>query len=357
MLAVALQAVGRWLLRQRWPTAIARTLAQQLKLGERLALIKRAVRSTLSKFRGSAATTPTPGAAFREQQKKDMEDRRSSGVSASTSARTKPDSELPPGLEWRSLDKVQTPAWLTSWARDILVPALFGTVQPPPWSLLAGSRAPPWLASIDLEDGISSSSSSSSGGASAAAAPPDGSPDSSRQDTGWTTGYKNAAGSSSSSSSSASSSGTASAPMPDLNAPGESVEWVNMCWRKSWRVYQRGLERWIVDLLQPVFDGLVRIGLSTSGSGALCLAVFCRSACARMYAACPICSCSLHMLLGAMATLAGHGSHWPQKECISARACAPVWDWRGGEAGKNLHATLRFPSPHSALTLCLPAGD
>jgi hypothetical protein len=24
-----------------------------------------------------------------------------------------------------------------------------------------------------------------------------------------------------------------------------------------WRVYQRGLERWIIDLLQPVFDGLV----------------------------------------------------------------------------------------------------
>ncbi|KXZ50227.1 hypothetical protein GPECTOR_17g864 [Gonium pectorale] len=42
--------------------------------------------------------------------------------------------------------------------------------------------------------------------------------------------------------------------------PGESVEWVNMCWRKVWRVYQRGLERWIIDLLQPVFDGLVKDG-------------------------------------------------------------------------------------------------
>mmetsp|Transcript_14128 Transcript_14128/g.36259 ORF Transcript_14128/g.36259 Transcript_14128/m.36259 type:complete len:909 (-) Transcript_14128:219-2945(-) len=38
---------------------------------------------------------------------------------------------------------------------------------------------------------------------------------------------------------------------------GEPVEWVNMCWRKMWRVYQRGLERWIVDLLQPVIDSLI----------------------------------------------------------------------------------------------------
>ncbi|GFH15903.1 uncharacterized protein HaLaN_12226, partial [Haematococcus lacustris] len=41
---------------------------------------------------------------------------------------------------------------------------------------------------------------------------------------------------------------------------GESVEWLNMCLRKAWRVYQRGLERWIIDLLQPVFDGLVKDG-------------------------------------------------------------------------------------------------
>ena len=40
----------------------------------------------------------------------------------------------------------------------------------------------------------------------------------------------------------------------------EAVEWVNMCWRKAWRVYQRGLERWLADLLQPVFDGLVADG-------------------------------------------------------------------------------------------------
>ncbi|KAL4440462.1 hypothetical protein ABPG75_003463 [Micractinium tetrahymenae] len=37
----------------------------------------------------------------------------------------------------------------------------------------------------------------------------------------------------------------------------ESVEWVNMCWRKAWRVYQRGIERWLADLLQPLFDSLV----------------------------------------------------------------------------------------------------
>lgn len=41
---------------------------------------------------------------------------------------------------------------------------------------------------------------------------------------------------------------------------GESVEWVNMCWRKAWRVYQRGLERWLADLLQPVFDNLCNDG-------------------------------------------------------------------------------------------------
>ena len=34
----------------------------------------------------------------------------------------------------------------------------------------------------------------------------------------------------------------------------ESVEWVNMVIRKVWRVYQRGLETWIANLLQPVFD-------------------------------------------------------------------------------------------------------
>lgn len=40
---------------------------------------------------------------------------------------------------------------------------------------------------------------------------------------------------------------------------GEAVEWVNMCIRKSWRVFQRGLERWFTDLLQPVFDGLLAV--------------------------------------------------------------------------------------------------
>jgi len=28
-----------------------------------------------------------------------------------------------------------------------------------------------------------------------------------------------------------------------------------------WRVYQRGLERWIIDLLQPLFDSLVKDGM------------------------------------------------------------------------------------------------
>jgi hypothetical protein len=37
----------------------------------------------------------------------------------------------------------------------------------------------------------------------------------------------------------------------------ESVEWVNMCVRKIWRVYQRGLESWISGLLQPVFDNYI----------------------------------------------------------------------------------------------------
>ena len=29
---------------------------------------------------------------------------------------------------------------------------------------------------------------------------------------------------------------------------------------QAWRVFQRGLERWIIDLLQPVFDSLVKDG-------------------------------------------------------------------------------------------------
>ncbi len=43
-----------------------------------------------------------------------------------------------------------------------------------------------------------------------------------------------------------------------MDQPGESVEWINMCFRKIWRVYQRGLERWITDLLQV--GGLVSNG-------------------------------------------------------------------------------------------------
>lgn len=41
---------------------------------------------------------------------------------------------------------------------------------------------------------------------------------------------------------------------------GETIEWVNMCWRKIWRVYQRGLERWLAGVLQPVFDKVVKEG-------------------------------------------------------------------------------------------------
>lgn len=58
------------------------------------------------------------------------------------------------------------------------------------------------------------------------------------------------------------------------NAPGESVEWVNMCFRKIWRVYQRGLERWITDLLQPVFDGLISVSqvlLARGGEQLMCV--------------------------------------------------------------------------------------
>ena len=59
-------------------------------------------------------------------------------------------------------------------------------------------------------------------------------------------------------------------PPPPVGAdPGESVEWVNMCWRKVWRVYQRGLERWIIDLLQPVFDGLVSARRESGRTGGL----------------------------------------------------------------------------------------
>jgi hypothetical protein len=46
-----------------------------------------------------------------------------------------------------------------------------------------------------------------------------------------------------------------------FEADEETVEWVNMCWRKAWRIYQRGLERWLAGLLQPVFDNLVADGM------------------------------------------------------------------------------------------------
>ncbi|XP_078448528.1 synaptotagmin-2-like [Wolffia australiana] len=36
----------------------------------------------------------------------------------------------------------------------------------------------------------------------------------------------------------------------------ESVEWVNMVVGKLWKVYQGGIENWIIGLLQPVIDGL-----------------------------------------------------------------------------------------------------
>ena len=36
----------------------------------------------------------------------------------------------------------------------------------------------------------------------------------------------------------------------------ESVEWVNMVLGKLWKVYQEGIENWIIGLLQPVIDGL-----------------------------------------------------------------------------------------------------
>lgn len=54
---------------------------------------------------------------------------------------------------------------------------------------------------------------------------------------------------------------TAITALMPLDDDGEAVEWVNMCWRKAWRVYQRGLERWLADLLQPVFDNLVAEGM------------------------------------------------------------------------------------------------
>ena len=45
----------------------------------------------------------------------------------------------------------------------------------------------------------------------------------------------------------------------DIVPDSESVEWVNMCVRKIWRVYQRGLETWISGLLQPVFDSYINV--------------------------------------------------------------------------------------------------
>lgn len=36
----------------------------------------------------------------------------------------------------------------------------------------------------------------------------------------------------------------------------ESVEWVNMVVQKIWRIYRKGLESWLVGLLQPAIDKL-----------------------------------------------------------------------------------------------------
>ncbi|PKA65187.1 Synaptotagmin-3 [Apostasia shenzhenica] len=40
----------------------------------------------------------------------------------------------------------------------------------------------------------------------------------------------------------------------------ESVEWVNMVLAKLWKVYQPGIENWIIGLLQPVIDDLKKPG-------------------------------------------------------------------------------------------------
>lgn len=40
----------------------------------------------------------------------------------------------------------------------------------------------------------------------------------------------------------------------------ESVEWVNMVLGKLWKVYQPGIENWIIGLLQPVIDNLRKPG-------------------------------------------------------------------------------------------------
>ena len=55
----------------------------------------------------------------------------------------------------------------------------------------------------------------------------------------------------------AGSAGSSSTAMVLYSDNSETVEWINMCWRKAWRVYQRGLEKWIAGLLQPVFDNLI----------------------------------------------------------------------------------------------------
>lgn len=38
----------------------------------------------------------------------------------------------------------------------------------------------------------------------------------------------------------------------------ESVEWVNMVLGKLWKVYRGGLENWIIGVLQPVIDNLMK---------------------------------------------------------------------------------------------------
>ncbi|CAG9462662.1 unnamed protein product [Pedinophyceae sp. YPF-701] len=47
-------------------------------------------------------------------------------------------------------------------------------------------------------------------------------------------------------------------PRPKAASTGEPVEWINMSWRKLWRVYLLGLEGWLMGRLQTVFDWVVR---------------------------------------------------------------------------------------------------
>lgn len=242
LVMLALQLVSRWVQRQRWAQQLAEALDLRRSSGGGASTSGSASSSDDETYDGRwiARSRPTqadidgadaPPAALRALlgDLDSLDDASSSSTSGSSNSSGSAGSSAagrqpPPGASG-SLSA----AAAALLASDLGSPALTAATA------VAGAAAlplpaPPGAAGTPPPSPSGTSSSPSSPG------PPPGS------------------SSSTSSSTSGSSSG---GPQQDA---GETVEWVNMCWRKVWRVYQRGLERWIIDLLQPVFDQLVKDG-------------------------------------------------------------------------------------------------